>query len=84
MCWCLKEQTEIEPLYSNTFLSLNSESVHPSILIYCLICKEKVKHSVMYCNYCKVSIGHNECVKTWLERKNHCSSCHHILEWKDF
>jgi hypothetical protein len=83
MCWCLKEP-DIEPLYTNHFLSLNSESVHPSILIYCLLSKEKVKHSVIYCNYCKVSIGHNDCVKTWLERKRHCPSCNQMLEWKDY
>lgn len=84
--WCDSERYS-EPdsvpknLFTNTiFPFLNSESVHPSIQIYCLICKERVENVVIYCNFCKVSLGHKDCVKTWLIRRNTCPSCNQILE----
>ncbi len=58
---------------------LNSDSERKSVIV-CLICKERVEYVVIYCNFCKVSLGHKECVKTWLIRRNTCPSCNQILE----
>ncbi len=80
-CNSKTDSEESDSVPKNTiFPCLNSEIVHPSIKIYCLICKERVENVVIYCNFCKMSIGHKGCVKTWLIRRNTCPSCNQFLE----
>ena len=47
--------------------------------IYCRLCKDKIYHayiSMVYCNYCRVVIGHEEC---FLKSDKVCSTCRNIL-----
>ncbi len=77
-CYSEHEAVHKKSFKNNIFISfLNSDNkLKPD----CLICKESVENVVIYCNLCKVSLGHKECVITWLIRRNTCPSCNKILE----
>ena len=47
--------------------------------VYCTLCKDGICHayiSMVYCNYCRVVIGHEEC---FTKTNKGCPLCKHIL-----
>ena len=60
------------------FVTMNSFDtivVTSSISIDCIVCKNKVKDTCLVCTLCRIPIGHNECVKQWLQRRGTCPNC---------
>lgn len=75
-CWCIFDTKEtsinnIEPNIHTPIIIFGYEEIQPYMNINCLICNEKVYDILVYCYFCKSSLGHKYCVKTFIN----CNGC---------
>ena len=77
-CCCKEEINQHFTFYKilsteDAYLVLRGGSIH------CRLCKDRIYHayvSMVYCNYCRVVIGHEEC---FIKTNKVCPTCNHNL-----
>jgi hypothetical protein len=60
----------------STFDIFGYDDYHPGVIIQCTICKDRVMSRIVYCNVCKTTLGHSDCIKY---NGCKCSGCNSVL-----
>ena len=79
---CCRKEDEINR-YLTFYKILSTEDAYLLLRngsIHCRLCKDRIHHayiSIVYCNYCRLVIGHEECI---LHTNKVCPTCNNRLD----